>query len=236
MLSKLKNKISENLKKRWLVPSIPFSLQRLKRMGVEFKCCFDVGAYRGEFTVECMKYWKNAQYFCFEPVESHYAKLKNEFRNLENVKCIQTALGSQMISKQTIFVRESASSLLDEHYHHHPTQICKVDTIKNFIEQNNVKPDFIKLDVQGYELEILKGADSYIESLELILIELNFIDIHRQAPLFLEVTEWLGKRNFVAFDICGITRRPLDNALWQADFIFLPENSKLRSDKRYSIE
>jgi hypothetical protein len=40
---------------------------------------------------------------------------------------------------------------------------------------------------------------------------------------------------FVAYDICGLARRPLDQALWQADFIFVPRASSLRSDKRWQL-
>ncbi|MEH1792137.1 hypothetical protein [Nostoc sp.] len=38
----------------------------------------------------------------------------------------------------------------------------------------------------------------------------------------------------LAYDICGLTRRPLDQALWQADLIFVPRNSPLISDKRWT--
>jgi hypothetical protein len=44
---------------------------------------------------------------------------------------------------------------------------------------------------------------------------------------------WLNERDWVAYDICGLTRRPLDQALWQADLIFVPRNSPLRADKRW---
>lgn len=45
---------------------------------------------------------------------------------------------------------------------------------------------------------------------------------------------WLGARDWVAYDVCGLTRRPLDNALWQADLIFVPRTSELRADKRWA--
>ena len=54
-------------------------------------------------------------------------------------------------------------------------------------------------------------------------------------PLFAEIVAWLNDRDWVAYDICGLTRRPLDKALWQADLIFVPRNSPLRTDNRTSI-
>jgi hypothetical protein len=94
-------------------------------------------------------------------------------------------------------------------------------------------PDLLKLDVQGYELEVLKGAEKALRQMSAILIEVNFIDIHKGAPLIDELVLFLRDKGFVAYDICALTRRPLDQALWQADFIFVPRHSELRSDKRW---
>ena len=94
-------------------------------------------------------------------------------------------------------------------------------------------PEFLKLDVQGYELEVLKGAEKSIKGVQVILAEISLLDIHQNVPLLAEMVKWLSDRDWIAYDICGLTRRPLDQALWQADFIFVPCNSKLREDKRW---
>jgi hypothetical protein len=59
------------------------------------------------------------------------------------------------------------------------------------------------------------------------------IDIHKDVPLLDDLVIFLREMGFVAYDICGLTRRPLDQALWQADFIFVPRECALRSDKRW---
>jgi len=59
------------------------------------------------------------------------------------------------------------------------------------------------------------------------------LDIHRDVPLLADIVGWLADRSFVTFEICGLARRPLDKAMWQADFVFVPANSPLRADKRY---
>lgn len=94
-------------------------------------------------------------------------------------------------------------------------------------------PDLLKLDVQGYELEVLKGAEQSLPHIRVILAEVNLLDIHQNVPLLAEIVSWLNERDWVAYDICGLTRRPLDRALWQADFIFVPRHSPLRTDKRW---
>jgi hypothetical protein len=66
-----------------------------------------------------------------------------------------------------------------------------------------------------------------------ILAEVNLLDIHQNVPLLHEMTGWLFQRGFVAYDICGLTRRPLDDALWQADMVFVRQDDVLRADKSY---
>jgi len=66
-----------------------------------------------------------------------------------------------------------------------------------------------------------------------ILAEVNLLDIHEGVPLLHEMTSWLSQRGFVAYDICGLTRRPLDDALWQVDMIFVRQDDALRADKTF---
>lgn len=129
----------------------------------------------------------------------------------------------------------TASSLLSEkNGPRHPAATYEMRTLASVVERDtNRAPDLLKLDVQGYELEVLKGASSHLDEIQVILIELNLLDLHEKVPLLHEVTAWLAERGWVAFDICGLTRRPLDDALWQADFVFVPEESGLRQDKRW---
>jgi hypothetical protein len=53
------------------------------------------------------------------------------------------------------------------------------------------------------------------------------------VPLLDDMVGWLAARGFVTYDICGMTRRPLDEALWQIDMIFVQERDALRQDKGY---
>ncbi len=94
-------------------------------------------------------------------------------------------------------------------------------------------PEFLKLDVQGYELEVLKGAEKTLPQIQVILAEINLLDIHQNVPLLADVVAWLNDRDWVTYDICGFIRRPLDQALWQIDMIFVPKRSPLRIDKRW---
>jgi hypothetical protein len=132
---------------------------------------------------------------------------------------------------------ETASSVLAEQTSQNfPVTFHAMRTLDQIVQEQfgDCPPDFLKLDVQGYELEVLKGAEKSLPRMQVILTEISLLDIHQKVPLLAEVITWLNDRDWVAYDICGLTRRPLDQALWQADFIFVPHNSPLRADKRWT--
>ena len=110
-----------------------------------------------------------------------------------------------------------------------------MDTIDNMVARHfgGKAPDLLKIDTQGYELEVLRGGERTLPQIRAIIAEINLLDLHVNVPLLHNVVQWLANRGWVAYDICGLTRRPLDNALWQADFIFVPSISELRVDKRW---
>ena len=97
------------------------------------------------------------------------------------------------------------------------------------------KVDFIKLDVQGYELEVLKGGQKALQSVECILMEVSLIGVNQGAPLLHEVISYMKNIGFFVYDICSFVRRPIDQALWQIDVIFVKESSRLLKNKSYNI-
>lgn len=69
-------------------------------------------------------------------------------------------------------------------------------------EQSGVFPAAIKIDTQGTELSILKGGLKCIErSLLVIELEVEFIELYQDQPLFGEVDAFLRKQGFILFDL-----------------------------------
>ena len=130
---------------------------------------------------------------------------------------------------------ETASSVLEEHIPQSaPVRSYPMRTIDDVVVASQMQaPTLLKLDVQGYEFEVLNGAEKTLPAMAAILAEVNLLDIHKGVHLLDELIVFLRDRDFLTYDICGLTRRPLDKALWQADFIFVPRDSFLRADKRW---
>lgn len=155
-------------------------------------------------------------------------------RNLQLVSCLLGAEDRELVQ---FHLAETASSVLSERAHPQTvTASFPMRTVDHVVEEDcgGEAPEFLKLDVQGYELEVLKGAVGSLSSIQVILAEVNFLEIYEQVPLFGDFVSWLSERGWVAYDICSLIRRPLDRALWQADMLFVPLDSPLRQDKRYA--
>lgn len=94
-------------------------------------------------------------------------------------------------------------------------------------------PLLVKLDVQGFELQVLSGATETLKRTEVILTEVSLLPYNRGAPLMHEVIAYLAERDFLPFDICGGLRRDSDGALFQTDVIFVRESSDLRAHRKF---
>ena len=94
-------------------------------------------------------------------------------------------------------------------------------------EHRMERVDLLKLDVQGYELEVLNGAAALLLRADLVLLEVSLLPIIQGAPLMPEVIAFMRARNFVPYDICTHMRRPSDLTLWQVDMLFARADSPL---------
>ena len=91
----------------------------------------------------------------------------------------------------------------------------------------------LKLDVQGFELEVLRGGKRALGLSEVVIIEVALIPYNEGAPLFAEVVAFMNEAGFVAFDFCGQLRRESDSALFQTDVAFVRRDSQLRAQRKF---
>lgn len=77
----------------------------------------------------------------------------------------------------------------------------QVDRLDALIEQNGLKNILLKIDVQGFEMSVLKGAEKVLERVLVIVCEVSFASLYEQQCTFEEIASFLRKYNFDLIDI-----------------------------------
>ena len=91
-------------------------------------------------------------------------------------------------------------------------------TLDTFAEQYSIEDvDFIKIDVQGAELDIFKGGKKLLNNVLKIVCEVEFIPLYQDQPLFADVTKYLNQNDFMFNKFVGIAGRTLKPTIFNND-------------------
>lgn len=211
-------------------------LLRLREAG--FRCCFavDGGAADGGWTREFHHVFPESAVLCVEPRDDCQAKLRAAVASLQHATVVQTVLGAE---EGIVQLHEHAdqSSILNNSADREFGRVVQrpITTLDKLLSTHGLpSPDLIKLDLQGAELICLRGATESLRHAEVVILEVSFIPFYAGNPLIADVMSFMSAHNFRCYDIAGLWRRPLDNALAQGDFFFVRNDSPLVSDSRWS--
>jgi FkbM family methyltransferase len=101
-------------------------------------------------------------------------------------------------------------------------------------EAGAVGPYVIKADVEGGELEVLKGAGALLEQTELVLLEVSLFELVPGTPQLAEVVGWMYEHGFAVADLYNGHNRLLDGSLAQIDIAFVQEHGRFRREHAYA--
>nr|WP_283937765.1 FkbM family methyltransferase [Sphingomonas hankyongi] len=201
-------------------------------MGFDPRGILDVGAFEGNWTKLARSIWPRARITMIEGNDQKLELLKKVGLSAE-AHLELVLLGADDDQEVQFSVMESGSSVYAEHSPVERKSVVKKTKRLDSVIDGGEPIDLIKIDVQGYELEVLRGGPAILERTEAVLIEISLIEINEGAPLLHEVVQFMADNGFLTFDVLELHRRPLDGAMNQLDILFLKETSALRSDKRH---
>jgi FkbM family methyltransferase len=115
-----------------------------------------------------------------------------------------------------------------------PRQVPVVTIDQVCAEKNAAGPYLVKLDVQGAELQVLAGAERTLRETEVVILEATLFGTMIGGQQLYDLVTRMKEYGFVAYDIFGFLYRPLDNALAQADMIFVRENGPFRASHAFA--
>lgn len=223
-----------DLKDHLGVPSLRWSLKNLKKAGYVPTVVYDIGAYEGYWTKDFLAVFPGADVYMFEAQEKKEARLKEITAALPNTHYAIALLG-ESDGREVSFVEEETGSRVAQSPAAGETPNRKTSSLDALVESRGWPlPDFLKLDVQGFELEVLKGARKALAGANFCLLEVSLLDLGGQGPLLAEVVQYMQQRQFLAYDISQFIRRPYDKALWQIDLLFVRSDSRFIAEKRWS--
>jgi len=172
----------------------------------------EAGTCGGEDTRNFKKIWRGATIYGFEPTPASYARALKNTKHLRGVTLFPYAL-SNRVGTATFFVAQTnggASSLLPDNFNsvvwpfesdrtpdkHVPITVSTT-TINRWGKENNVSHiDYIWLDAEGAELQILSCATDFFHSVRVISTEVNFQQLRVGMTQFSELYNFLLKHNF----------------------------------------
>jgi len=210
-------------------PSMELSLKALRGAGFRPQHCIDVGAYQGDWTRLFQSIFPQVSVLMIEAQESKREQLTRQVAESQGLLQVEIALLAAVDGKEMVFQEMgTGSSVLEEQGPAPRTTIKKIsrtlDSVAASIPGFQPGADFIKLDVQGYELEVLKGASRLLAQCQAVLMEASFLPINAGCPLIYEVMTFMDEHRFRLVDFCSLSRRK-DGVSWQTDLLFLKKDS-----------
>ena len=194
---------------------------------------FDIGANEGQFVNEIRHYGYNGEILSFEPyIEAHKKILENSKKD-ENWQVYKPiALGNKEAQNKIYISKNSVSSSIlkikDEHINNapdskfiseQPIEEKKLEDIFNDFDLKN-KNLFLKIDTQGYEFQILKGAEKILKEFKGILVEVSLVELYEDQKNWLEIVEFIQSHGFKLWSVDrGFTNKKNGQTL-QMDLCF----------------
>lgn len=193
----------------------------------------DVGANSGQYTGRLRSAGYEGRVISFEPLAAAFSDLERHSAGDPNWEVRRLALGDEDGEAEINIAGNSySSSLLNMEERHvqsapesayvgtEPILEARLDSIWSEITHDG-EIVFLKLDVQGFEMAVLRGAEASLDHITGVQAELSLVPLYEGAPTYLELISYLGERGF---RLAGLEAGHDDREtgeLLQADGIFI---------------
>jgi FkbM family methyltransferase len=233
--------MSEAEKFRVGLPTVPGLLGNLRENGFSPDAIIDVGANVGDWSRTASSIFASSRILMFDGDPDNEPALIRTVRDLGSRSTyFLTLLGPERKHAVAFYKHQpeigtTGSSILPELTSFEKEVITlPMDTLDSLTDGAALRaPLLLKLDVQGFELEVLKGGRRTLKLSEVVIVEVSLLRYNDGAPLFAEVIAFMNEEGFVAFDFCGQLRRESDHALFQTDVAFVRRESSLRAPRKF---
>jgi FkbM family methyltransferase len=217
-----------------------YDAQRLLKSQTRELTLFDVGANTGQTARTFLEYFPNSKIHSFEPTPSAYKVLASLAAiNAARLQAYPYALSSTTGEVKLYLHSESVTNSLlpdsSEAHKYQPegtiegkeTVVVQTKTLDQFTKENNIQCiDLLKTDTQGFDLQVLKGAEDLLTQgkIKLVLCEVLFVSMYEDQAWFHEIYQFMLHHNYRLVNIYGSVESSDGFASW-ADAMFIHESS-----------
>ncbi len=195
---------------------------------------FDVGANEGQFAAQVREQGFAGRIVSFEPLPQAHAGLVRNARGdagwtVHDRVALGAAPGDARINVSANSVSSSILPMLDAHTAAAPrsayvgsaaTPVLPLDAVYDRYRGAGERA-FLKIDTQGFESEVLKGAERSLASLVGVEIELSLVPLYRGQDLYRHFLDFFEGRGFALWDVVPVFRDGRSGRLLQVDAVFV---------------
>ena len=170
-------------------------LKDLASRGLTINTVYDIGAHKGRWTKQHAALFPNASFYLFEANKEHAEKLKSRGH-----RTFIGVLSSDGMPAKFYKKAGTGDSLYRENTQTYPEdtfEVVATKTLHQVVTSEKLpKPDFVKLDVQGAEIAILKGAGDLLDGCSLLLAECPIVPYNLGASELKEYLDYFKSLGF----------------------------------------
>lgn len=210
------------------------ALKGLRERGYSPRVIFDVGAAVGKWTRMALEFWPRAEYFLFEALSERAADL-NRVATDTGAK-VNVVIGGVGKHDGQLTMGVTAN-LFDSSFAYSGCEARQIEVrrLDSLYRQGRIrKPGFLKMDVQGFELNVLEGGQEVLADCSVVLMECQFFPFCDSMNSLDKTIAVMSAYGFVPYEFVDFLRRPLDGAMGQCDLIFVRRGHWLISDLRWA--
>jgi FkbM family methyltransferase len=229
-----------NLKLSFYDKSKPRYIKAIDSLGINM--IFDVGANSGQFALEVLQNGFRGKIVSFEPTSKIYETLQVNSERFPNWQLHERTAVGEKCGTVVINVagnNAASSSILSMRKTHQeaaPEANFVSSESVNLITIDSIFDDYtsgeskclLKIDVQGYEEQVLTGALASINKIDAVKIECSLVSLYEGDKTFEYYFKFFKSNGFELFDIeTGGFSNPVTGQLLQFDALFIKNNSLL---------
>ncbi len=195
----------------------PLSRMRaLKAFGFNPRTILDIGAYHGSWSEVMWHVWPDAQYHLIEGNEDCRHKLAETGFSFD-IALLSDSVKDVTYHKCQMGSGEGNSMYPERSIYPFSAEVARTQRLDNLLPGQTF--DFVKLDCQGSELDVLRGGLDIVSRAVLVQLECQIQQYNAQAPLAIEAIAYMDSIGFRLYDIVEyhLNSRQM---LIQVDFLF----------------